>query len=126
MPVLCFVLDTSASMNRRTQTGQRLIDLAKTAIDNFLKKVFIPFFQKLRPRLFLAPRRETNNSLKNKTCAQKTKGGPSQRANSGVREKNRKTELMNYSNESKDRNSKKALEVLRRFRGNKTLARAGP
>jgi len=39
MPVLCFVLDTSASMNRRTSQGQRLIDLAKTAIDNFLKKV---------------------------------------------------------------------------------------
>jgi len=39
MPVLCFVLDTSASMNRRTAQGQRVIDLAKTAIDNFLKKV---------------------------------------------------------------------------------------
>lgn len=39
MPVLCFVLDTSASMNRRTAAGQRVIDIAKTAIDNFLKKV---------------------------------------------------------------------------------------
>lgn len=47
MPVLCFVLDTSASMNRRTAQGQRVIDLAKTAIDNFLKKVEINF-QKFR------------------------------------------------------------------------------
>jgi nitric oxide reductase activation protein len=54
MPVLCFVLDTSASMNRRTAQGQRVIDLAKTAIDNFLKKVEslskIPISRILRPR----------------------------------------------------------------------------
>lgn len=54
MPVLCFVLDTSASMNRRTAQGQRVIDLAKTAIDNFLKKVEslskIPISRIWRPR----------------------------------------------------------------------------
>ena len=39
MPLLCFVLDTSASMNQKTVQGQRLIDHAKTAIENFISKV---------------------------------------------------------------------------------------
>ena len=37
--LLCFVLDTSASMNQKTVQGQRLIDHAKTAIENFISKV---------------------------------------------------------------------------------------
>lgn len=39
MPLLCFVLDTSASMNQKTVQGQRLIDHAKTAIENFISKI---------------------------------------------------------------------------------------
>ena len=39
MPLLCFVLDTSQSMNQKTVQGQRLIDHAKTAIENFINKV---------------------------------------------------------------------------------------
>ena len=39
MPVLCFVIDTSASMNQRTASGQRIIDHAKTAVENFIFKV---------------------------------------------------------------------------------------
>lgn len=39
MPVLCFVIDTSASMNQRTACGQRIIDQAKTAVENFISKV---------------------------------------------------------------------------------------
>jgi len=40
MPVLCFVIDTSASMNQRTAFGQRIIDQAKTAVENFISKVY--------------------------------------------------------------------------------------
>jgi Mg-chelatase subunit ChlD len=39
MPVLCFVIDTSASMNQRTNGGQRIVDQAKTAVENFISKV---------------------------------------------------------------------------------------
>ena len=39
MPLLCFVLDTSSSMNQKTAQGQRLIDQAKTAVENFINKV---------------------------------------------------------------------------------------
>lgn len=39
MPVLCFVIDTSASMNQKTANGQKLIDFAKFAVENFITKV---------------------------------------------------------------------------------------
>uniref|UniRef100_A0A4X2K428 VWFA domain-containing protein n=1 Tax=Vombatus ursinus TaxID=29139 RepID=A0A4X2K428_VOMUR len=37
MPVLLFVLDTSASMNQRTQQGITYLDIAKSAVEIFLK-----------------------------------------------------------------------------------------
>ena len=51
MPVLCFVIDTSASMNQKTSSGQRIIDIAKKSVDNFVSKVYISFF--LVPRFTL-------------------------------------------------------------------------
>lgn len=37
MPVLVFLLDTSASMNQRTYLGTSALDLAKGAVETFLK-----------------------------------------------------------------------------------------
>lgn len=37
MPVIMFIVDNSASMNQLTYLGTSYLDLAKSAIENFLK-----------------------------------------------------------------------------------------
>lgn len=37
MPVLVFLIDTSASMNQRTHLGTSLLDIAKGAVETFMK-----------------------------------------------------------------------------------------
>ncbi len=37
MPVIVFIIDNSASMNQTTYLGTSYLDLAKSAIENFLK-----------------------------------------------------------------------------------------
>lgn len=37
MPVIMFLVDNSASMNQLTYLGTSYLDLAKSAIENFLK-----------------------------------------------------------------------------------------
>ena len=37
MPVILFIIDNSASMNQITYMGTSYLDLAKSAIENFLK-----------------------------------------------------------------------------------------
>ena len=39
MPVIVFVVDNSASMNQVTYLGTSYLDLAKGAIENFLKVI---------------------------------------------------------------------------------------
>ena len=85
MPVLCFVLDTSASMNRRTAQGQRIIDLAKTAIDNFLKKV--ENLSEISNKREFGGRGVKFSFQKNKTCPEKTTKGDLLREPSGETER---------------------------------------
>ena len=44
MPVIVFIIDNSASMNQTTYLGTSYLDLAKSAIENFLK---VSFFSKI-------------------------------------------------------------------------------
>ena len=44
MPVIVFIIDNSASMNQTTYLGTSYLDLAKSAIENFLKVYFILLF----------------------------------------------------------------------------------
>lgn len=37
MTIILFLVDTSASMNQRTYLGTTLIDIAKAAVENFMK-----------------------------------------------------------------------------------------
>ena len=37
MGIVLFLVDNSASMNERTYAGTNLLDIAKTAVDNFVK-----------------------------------------------------------------------------------------
>lgn len=37
MPILLFLIDTSASMNQRTDLGTSYLDIAKGAVELFLK-----------------------------------------------------------------------------------------
>lgn len=37
MPVIVFLIDTSASMNQRTRLGTTYLDIAKGAVETFLK-----------------------------------------------------------------------------------------
>lgn len=37
MPVILFLIDTSASMNQRTRLGTTYLDIAKGAVETFLK-----------------------------------------------------------------------------------------
>lgn len=37
MPVLLFLIDTSASMNQRTHLGTSYLDIAKGAVETFMK-----------------------------------------------------------------------------------------
>lgn len=48
MPILLFLLDTSASMNQRTYLGTTYLDIAKGAVEVFMK------VKNLLPRLFSA------------------------------------------------------------------------
>lgn len=41
MPVILFIIDNSASMNQITYLGTSYLDLAKSAIENFLKVKFL-------------------------------------------------------------------------------------
>ena len=44
MTIIIFLVDTSASMNQRTYLGTSLLDVAKGAIENFMKvSFFSPF-----------------------------------------------------------------------------------
>lgn len=52
MPILLFLLDTSASMNQRTYLGTTYLDVAKGAVEVFMKvkNDFTPtFFSKCAP-----------------------------------------------------------------------------
>lgn len=52
MPILVFLLDTSASMNQRTYLGTTYLDVAKGAVEVFMKvkNDFTPtFFSKYAP-----------------------------------------------------------------------------
>lgn len=40
MPVILFIIDNSASMNQSTYLGTSFLDLAKGAIENFIKVEF--------------------------------------------------------------------------------------
>ena len=40
MPVILFIIDNSASMNQSTYLGTSYLDLAKGAIENFIKVEF--------------------------------------------------------------------------------------
>lgn len=50
MPILLFLLDTSASMNQRTYLGTTFLDVAKGAVEIFMKvkneftQIFLFFF----------------------------------------------------------------------------------
>ena len=37
MPVIVFIIDNSASMNQTTYLGTSYLDMAKSAVENFLK-----------------------------------------------------------------------------------------
>lgn len=37
MPILLFLIDTSASMNQRTHLGTTYLDIAKGAVETFMK-----------------------------------------------------------------------------------------
>ena len=43
MPVVLFIIDNSASMNQVTYLGTSYLDLAKSAVENFLKVNTIEF-----------------------------------------------------------------------------------
>lgn len=56
MPILLFLLDTSASMNQRTYLGTTYLDVAKGAVEVFMKvkNYFTPtFFSKCAPLVSL-------------------------------------------------------------------------
>ncbi len=40
MTILIFLIDTSASMNQRTYLGTTLLDVAKSAVEMFMKVIF--------------------------------------------------------------------------------------
>ena len=40
MTIIIFLVDTSAAMNQRTYLGTSLLDIAKGAVDNFMKVGF--------------------------------------------------------------------------------------
>ena len=46
MPILLFLIDTSASMNQRTYLGTSYLDIAKGAVEIFMKvkNIFTPTF----------------------------------------------------------------------------------
>ena len=51
MPVVLFIIDNSASMNQVTYLGTSYLDLAKSAVENFLKVNTIEFVNsKLNPK----------------------------------------------------------------------------
>lgn len=54
MPILLFLLDTSASMNQRTYLGTTYLDVAKGAVEVFMKvkNEFTPIFTR-RARVLL-------------------------------------------------------------------------
>lgn len=47
MPILLFLIDTSASMNQRTYLGTTYLDIAKGAVEVFMKVILPDFFQQL-------------------------------------------------------------------------------
>uniref|UniRef100_A0A8C9F9G3 VWFA domain-containing protein n=1 Tax=Pavo cristatus TaxID=9049 RepID=A0A8C9F9G3_PAVCR len=42
MPILLFLIDTSASMNQRTHLGTTYLDIAKGAVETFMKVPALP------------------------------------------------------------------------------------
>ncbi len=59
MPVIVFIIDNSASMNQTTYLGTSYLDLAKSAIENFLK-VFAFYILFLNIRKYIS---NYNNNL---------------------------------------------------------------
>lgn len=41
MTIIVFLIDTSASMNQRTYLGISLLDVAKGAVETFIKVAFV-------------------------------------------------------------------------------------
>ena len=50
MPVILFIIDNSASMNQITYMGTSYLDLAKSAIENFLKVSLFFFAKSIKPQ----------------------------------------------------------------------------
>ena len=53
MPVILFIIDNSASMNQITYLGTSYLDLAKSAIENFLKVKFLLIIYPILFQFFL-------------------------------------------------------------------------